>query len=218
MPARASEAAAAVLVVIVLAAPIAAHAALITERGAIVAGFLVAAQAAVVAWIAMFAVPRRALRAGASGLVFLIVLVLSRCIVGGPLAASAVPHAMAYLALLALFAASLGPGREAVVTTLARRSRGHLPADILRYTRRVTWAWCAFFIAQLLASALLLTFAPLNVWSWFINFGNLPLIGVMVCVEYGYRQWRHAARPPERLVDTLRIFRQIKAMPISEDR
>jgi hypothetical protein len=40
----------------------------------------------------------------------------------------------------------------------------------------------------------------------------------MVCVEYGYRQWRHAARPPERLVDTLRIFRQIKAMPISEDR
>jgi uncharacterized membrane protein len=104
-----------------------------------------------------------------------------------------------------------------VVTTLARRSRGHLPDDVVRYTRRVTWAWCGFFAAQLLASALMLAFAPLHVWSWFINLGNLPLIGVMVCAEYIYRQWRHAARPPERLVDMVRIFRQIRAMPIRED-
>jgi uncharacterized membrane protein len=218
MPVRVANFAGVLLVLILLAAPIAAHVALVTQRGTVVAGVLVAAQAALVAWIGSFAIPSRALRAGAAGLLFLFVLVLSRFVDGGPLAASAVPHAMAYLALLALFAASLGLRREAVVTTLARRSRGRLPDDVVRYTRRVTWAWCGFFATQLLASALLLAFAPLNAWSWFINLGNLPLIGVMFGAEYIYRQWRHAARPPERLVDMLRIFRQIRAMPIREDR
>ena len=218
MPARASQTAGALIVIILLAAPPATHLAFVTHRGLVPAAILVALQAALVAWIALAPVAGRTIRAGASGLVFVLVMAVSRSVDGGPLAASAVPHAMAYLALLALFAASLGAGREAVVTTLARRSRGHLPDDVVRYTRRVTLAWCGFFAAQLLASALLLAFAPLYVWSWFINFANLPLIAVMVCAEYVYRQSRHAARPPERLVDMLRIFRQIKAMPISEDR
>jgi hypothetical protein len=64
----------------------------------------------------------------------------------------------------------------------------------------------------------LLLFAPLYVWSLFINLCNLPLIGVMVCAEYVYRQWRHAARPPERLIDMLRIVRQVRTAPAGEDR
>jgi uncharacterized membrane protein len=125
---------------------------------------------------------------------------------------------MAYLALLALFGASLQPGREAVITVLARRSRGRLSADIVRYTRRVTWAWCWFFLAQLICSLMLLLFAPLGVWSLFINLCNLPLIGVMLCAEYVYRQWRHAARPPERLTDMVRIVRHLRTASVGEDR
>jgi uncharacterized membrane protein len=218
MPTRASQSAGALLVIILLVAPPAAHLALVMHRGMGLAAMLVAVQACLVAWIAMSAVTQRSVRAGACCLVFLFVLWLSWYAIGGPLVASAVPHAMAYMALLAMFAASLGPGREAIVTILARRSRGPLPPEVVRYTRRVTWAWCWFFAAQLLGSFLLLLLAPLNVWSWFINLCNLPLMGVMFCVEYMYRQWRHAARPPERVVDMLRIFRQIRAMPINEDR
>ena len=81
--------------------------------------------------------------------VVLFVLVLSRFADDGPLVASAVPHAMAYLTLLVVFAASLQPGREAIVTILARKARGALSGEIVRYTRRVTWAWCWFFVAQL---------------------------------------------------------------------
>jgi uncharacterized membrane protein len=150
--------------------------------------------------------------------VFVGVLLLSRFTGGGPVVAAAVPHAMAYLALLALFAASLQPGREAVITILARRSRGYLPADVVRYTRRVTLAWCGFFGAQLLGSLGLLLLAPLQVWSLFINLCNLPLVGVMLCAEYGYRQWRHAARPPERLSDMFRIVRTIRTAQVGEDR
>jgi uncharacterized membrane protein len=217
MPARVANLAGALLVLTLLAAPLAVHVVLVTHRGQILATVLVALQAALIAWVASSSITRRMTRAGACGLVFGGVLSLSRFMNGGLLAAAAVPHGMTYLALLALFATSLGRRREAVVTMLARRSRGHLSPDVVRYTRRVTWAWCGFFVAQLVASCLLLLFAPPVVWSWFINLCNLPLIGVMFGAEYIYRQWRHAARPPERLVDTLRIFRQIRAMPINED-
>jgi uncharacterized membrane protein len=218
MPAWVSHFTGAPLVLVLLVAPPAAHLALVMHRGMVLAGILIAVQAALVTWIALSSVTQNVLRAGGCSVAVLLVLVLSRFTEGGPLVASAVPHAMAYLALLAIFAASLGPGREAVATILARKMRGQLPADIVRYTRRVTWAWCGFFMAQLLASLLLLLLAPLDVWSWFINLCNLPLIGVMFGGEYAYRQWRHAARPPERLADMLRIFRQIRMVPINEDR
>ncbi len=105
-----------------------------------------------------------------------------------------------------------------MITILARRSRGYLPPGVVRYTRRVTWAWCWFFVAQLVASLMLLLFAPLYVWSLFINLCNLPLIVAMLCAEYVYRQWRHAARPPERLIDMFRIVRQVRTAPVGEDR
>jgi len=88
----------------------------------------------------------------------------------------------------------------------------------VRYTRRVTWAWCWFFLAQLVGSFTLLLLAPLSVWSLFVNVCNLPLIGVMLCAEYVYRQWRHAAQPPERLFDMVRIVRQVRTAPVSDDR
>jgi uncharacterized membrane protein len=216
MPRRASHLGKTLFVLILLAAPLAAHLALVTQRGAMVASSLVAVQSVMVCWIALAAV-RRTLQLLACGFVFLLVVLLSRQIDGGPLVAAAVPHAMAYLALLALFLASLRPGHEPVVTILARRSRGFLPPEIMRYTRRVTWLWCGFFLAQVVASLLLMWFAPWTVWSWFINLCNLPLVFVMICGEYAYRQWRHAARPPERLVDMLRIFRQVQAVPVNEE-
>jgi uncharacterized membrane protein len=217
MPRRVTYLARALFVLVLLAAPPAAHLALVTQRGAMLAGGLIGVQAVLVCWIALAAAPRM-LRLLACGVAFLLVVMLARLADGGPLAAAAVPHAMAYLALLALFLASLRPGHEPVVTILARRSRGTLPPDIVRYTRRVTWLWCGFFVAQVVASFLLMLFAPLTVWSWFINLCNLPLIFVMICAEYAYRQWRHAARPPERLVDMLRIFRQVQAVPANEER
>jgi uncharacterized membrane protein len=233
MRALASRLAGALLILMLLLAPPAAHIALMMHRGMTLAGILIAVQAGLVTWIALSSIAgssiagspiagssiaARALRAAACGVVFLCVLFLARFTHAGPVAAAAVPHAMAYLALLALFGASLQPGREAVITVLARRSRGRLSADIVRYTRRVTWAWCWFFLAQLICSLMLLLFAPLGVWSVFINLCNLPLIGVMLCAEYVYRQWRHAARPPERLADMVRIVRHLRTASVGEDR
>jgi uncharacterized membrane protein len=215
---RVSQLAGGLLVVVMLAAPLATHLALVMQRGAVLAGILVAVQAAFVSWIASSSNLWRASRVCTCGLVFLGVLFLAQFAGGDLLVASAVPHAMAYLALLTIFATSLQPGREAIITMLARKARGPLPVAVVRYTRRVTWAWCGFFLAQLFTSLLLLLFARPEVWSLFINLFNLPLIGAMFCAEYTYRQWRHASRSPERLVDMLQNIRQIRTASISEHR
>jgi uncharacterized membrane protein len=218
MPALASRLAAALVVLILLVAPLAAHAALVMHRGAAIAATLIAVQAALITWIGLSALVRRALRVGGAAAVFLLVLVLYRFADNGALVTIAVPHAMVYLTLLVVFAVSLQPGREAVVTLLARKTRGPLSDKTLQYTRRVTWAWCWFFVAQLTASLLLLLFAPRSVLSLFVNLCNLPLVGAMLCTEYIYRQWRHPAHPPERLADMFRSFRPLRTVPLSGDR
>ena len=182
------------------------------------AGVLVAVQALIVTWVASSPVKSRLLRAASCGAVFLLVLWLWRFTDGGPVVASGVPHAMAYTALLAFFLASLAPGRESIATMLARRSRGYLSPELLRYTRRVTWFWCWFSLGQLAGSLLLLVFAPLNVWSLFVNFCNFPLLMATLGAEYVYRQWRHPAQPPERLIDMVRIYRGMRIEPAHEDR
>jgi uncharacterized membrane protein len=206
MPALASRLAGALVVLILLVAPLAAHAALVMHRGAAIAATLIAVQAAVITWIGSSALAPRGLRIGAGAAVFLLVVTVYRFAGNG------------YLTLLVVFAASLQPGREAVVTLLARKTRGPLSAQTLRYTRRVTWTWCWFFVAQLTASLLLLLFAPHTVFSLFVNLCNLPLVGAMLCTEYIYRQWRHPARPPERLTDMFRNFRPLRVVPLSDDR
>jgi uncharacterized membrane protein len=100
------------------------------------------------------------------------------------------PHIAIYLLLLVFFARTLRPGCEPLVTRIARHEHGTLPADIERYTRHVTLAWCAFFAGMVLASVLLFAFAPLPVWSWFANVLNVPLLLLMFLVEYAVRLLR----------------------------
>jgi len=79
------------------------------------------------------------------------------------------------------------PGGVALVTRLASRVHGTLPANIEVYTRQVTVAWCVFFAAQLAVSALLLKFSTLSTWSLFVNLLSFPLVGLMFVLEYAYR-------------------------------
>lgn len=122
------------------------------------------------------------------------------------LAASGIPHALAYLGLLTGFGVSLFPGREALITMIARRIEGPLRPDMIAYTRRVTWAWCFFFAVQLVASLVLFRWAPVTVWSLFVNVLNLPLVVLMFAVEYGYRIIRFGSRPHAAIGDVIRAF------------
>jgi uncharacterized membrane protein len=101
------------------------------------------------------------------------------------------PYVALYLTLLWLFARTLLPGRQPLITFLATHVHGAIPPEVERYTRRVTWAWCLFFAAMTLTSTLLFLFAPLALWSAFNSLLNLPLLVAMYLGEYAWRLWRH---------------------------
>ena len=118
-----------------------------------------------------------------------------------------VPYLSVYLFLLWLFGRTLAPGSQALITRLATHVHGELPAEIARYTRRVTWAWCVFFAAMALTSMLLFLLEPLPVWSVFNNLLNLPLVVAMYLGEYAWRLWRYPNFSHASIATVVRAFR-----------
>ena len=118
-----------------------------------------------------------------------------------------VPYLTVYAVLLWLFGRTLTPGRQPLITRVASHVHGELPADIARYTRRVTSAWCVFFAAMATASMLLFLFAPLPIWSMFNNLLNLPLVAAMYLGEYAWRLRRYPNFSHASIATVFRAFR-----------
>lgn len=100
---------------------------------------------------------------------------------------SALAHWTIYAGLLTTFAVTLRPKHEALLTTMARKLHGTISEEVTVYTRQATFAWCFFFAAQLTASVTLFLFAPLVVWSFFVNVLDIPLVATMFAAEYLFR-------------------------------
>jgi uncharacterized membrane protein len=124
---------------------------------------------------------------------------------GGLVLAAGAPHAAIYLGLLTVFARSLFPGHEPVITFFARTIHGQISPEIEKYTRRVTSLWCGFFLLQLVGSAVLLKWAPIAWWSVFVNILNLPLVASLLLGEKLGRPLWVADPPREYLRDFLRL-------------
>ena len=128
------------------------------------------------------------------------------------LALIGVCHAAIYCGLLIWFTSSLKPGREPIVTALARRVRRTTPDKVVRYTRKVTIAWCLFFVTQLALSAALLLLAPANVWSSFLSLLNVPLLLAMLIGEFSIRLIIFRHEPRTSLADTLSAMRHARIL------
>lgn len=137
---------------------------------------------------------------------------------GGFVLLAGLPHALIYVGLLTLFSMSLRPGQVPLVTRLSRQFHGTLPPAIDRYTRRVTWAWCLFFLGQLIGSALLFWLAPIAWWSTFVNILNAPLLTAMFLGEKMTRSFWVTNPPREHLRDIVRMVVLVKAQMIKRDR
>lgn len=85
------------------------------------------------------------------------------------------------------FGRSLRRSDVALCTRLADRLHGPLNPAEVRYTRQVTLAWTLFFTLMTATIAVLYVSAPRVVWSAFVNFLALPLIGTMFVAEYAVR-------------------------------
>ncbi|GAC1302437.1 MAG: hypothetical protein NVSMB10_03400 [Steroidobacteraceae bacterium] len=111
-----------------------------------------------------------------------------------------------YALLAASFGRSLLPDRTALCTRLADRVHGPLSALEVRYTRHVTVAWTVFFAGVAVVSILLYSFAPLQLWSVYVNFCVLPLVGAMFLGEQLTRRRALPPAPRAGLLATLRVF------------
>ena len=116
------------------------------------------------------------------------------------------PSLAVNLLLAWFFARTLATGRVPLVTSFARvvHDSPTLAPERERYTRQVTWAWCAFFLANVGISVALAAFAPLAVWSLFANVLAAPLVAVMFAAEYAYRRRRLAGLEHVPLAAVLR--------------
>ncbi len=124
----------------------------------------------------------------------------------GLAAVSGISHAAAYLFLLWYFGRTLARGREPLITRFARSVHGTLRPGMERFTRNLTIAWCVFFAAQLIASALLFALAALSTWSLFVNLLNLPLLALMFAGQFVYRMLRHPDYPRASIWRAIEAF------------
>jgi uncharacterized membrane protein len=192
-----------VLAVAALAAtPIAFHALILADRpGAI---------AATVGWLLAAATAAACLRAGAAAGLELVAVIGTVGLAWyasarGPYAVYVPPIAINLL-LLWFFGRTLAPGREPLVTAIARLVRGRLDPAVERYTRQVTWAWCGFFASNAAVSVALAAFAPLAAWSLYTNVLGAPLVVLMFAAEYAHRRRRFPALehvPPLQMLGRL---------------
>jgi uncharacterized membrane protein len=111
-----------------------------------------------------------------------------------------------YVLMALSFGTTLIAPRVPMCTMMADKIHGPLTPLELRYTRQVTVAWTIFFVLNMLATWLLFQFAPLKVWSIFVNFASLPLLALMFLGEYLVRRQVLPQVQSGGIIATLRVY------------
>ena len=108
-------------------------------------------------------------------------------------------------ALLLQFGLSLR-GERSLVETFARLQVDDLSPAERRYCRSVTMVWCAFFVLNGAAAALLAALAPRAWWAAFTGGISYGLVGALFAAEYVVRKARFqrwGRSPVDRLLAPL---------------
>jgi uncharacterized membrane protein len=111
-----------------------------------------------------------------------IALLLTGLLVGAELGMRAYPIAINAV-MLTLFATSLWRGQP-IIERLARRHEPALSPTGVRYTRRVTQAWCGFFFVNGAIAAWTALYADLSVWTLYNGGISYGLIALMFLGEW----------------------------------
>ena len=116
-------------------------------------------------------------------------------------------HAGVHLALAVGFGATLRPGAEPLITSLARRVHGSLSPAMERYTRQVTAAWTLYFVAMAAASVLLFAAGEFAHWSLLANILTPVFTAGFFVGEYLVRYWLHPDFERVSLQQALHAYR-----------
>ncbi|HSC65850.1 MAG TPA: hypothetical protein VLD35_19575 [Caldimonas sp.] len=115
-------------------------------------------------------------------------------------------HVAIHLLLALVFGLTLQPGREALITALARRVHGTLTPAMAAYSRRVTIVWTGYFLAMAALSLALYAAAPFDVWAAFANLVTPFAICAMFVGEYLVRYRLHPEFERATLAQAVRAY------------
>lgn len=191
--------------VLLLTYPFSVHLALVFDQVSIASAILllVSAACALAALTGADGIWRA--RIGVSLLFGAMVVVSLLSLILGTRFALYLPPVFINLTMLVIFASTLLPDREPLITKLHRLSGNqNVDSATAAYTRRLTWIWVCLFAAMALESAVLAAFAPLVVWSLFTNFLNYVFVAALLIGEYFYRITRQHNFPHPSLAQFLR--------------
>ncbi|WHN64792.1 hypothetical protein [Cysteiniphilum sp. QT6929] len=91
------------------------------------------------------------------------------------------------IAFLSIFIASLFAKENIIYQFAKKTSRKPLPHFVSAYTRKVTIAWCIFFILNALVSCYSAVFSSLHVWTIYNGLISYILIGAFFVCEFVVR-------------------------------
>jgi uncharacterized membrane protein len=115
-------------------------------------------------------------------------------------------HVAIHLLLALVFGLTLQAGREPLVTALARRVHGSLTPAMASYSRKVTLAWTAYFVAMAALSLVLYAATPFDVWAAFANLVTPFAIVLMFIAEYLLRYRLHPEFERATLAQAVRAY------------
>lgn len=112
----------------------------------------------------------------------------------GAVGALYLPPVLVNLVLTILFARTLRAGHTPLIERFMRLEyAGAPPPALCRYGRQLTFLWSGFFAASALMASALAVFAPLALWSLWVNILNFVLIALIYVAQYAYLYWRYRA-------------------------
>jgi uncharacterized membrane protein len=120
-------------------------------------------------------------------------------------------HVVIHLSLAAWFAVTLRRGAQALISRVALRVHGHLTPAMARYTRAVTAAWAAYFVAIATLSAVLFALAPFDTWALFANWLTPIAAAAMFAVEHRVRYRLHPEFERASIPQAIRAYSQLQA-------
>lgn len=128
------------------------------------------------------------------------------------------PPVLINLGLLLVFGATLRARRVPLVERLLRIAyTKKLPPGLSQWARRMTWIWVIFFACMALLSLGLARWAPLDVWSLFVNILYYFFVVALFAFQHVYRHVRfrhHGSMSLRRLAcDVARISPRDPAHP-----
>ena len=92
-----------------------------------------------------------------------------------------------FLMMATVFASTLQPGKEALVTRIARAMGDDITPELARYTQAVTQAWVVLFLVLTVVSLALALWGSVLQWSLFTNLLSYLFIVLMFVLEFYLR-------------------------------